>query len=157
LGVTAARQATPGATAANVALAVAALDGIVQDTMTRSGVPGVAIAVVHQDAVAHLAGYGVREAGTSGPVDPDPVFQLASVSKSLAATTVAAIVGDGVVTWDTRLSDLDPTFALSDAWVTREVTVRDMFSHRSGPRGHGGDDLYGPRIVVDNQDRPSRH
>ena len=125
----------------NVAKAVVDLPGVVQDAMDRTGVPGVAVAVVFQDEVVHLAGYGLREVGTSDAVDVDTVFQLASVSKALAATTVAAVVGDGVVSWDSRINDLDPSFVMYDSWVTREVTLRDMFSHRSGMVDHGGDDL----------------
>jgi CubicO group peptidase (beta-lactamase class C family) len=144
-GITAPRRA--GAAPANavtpesVAAAVAALPGVVQDAMDRTGVPGVAVAVVYQDVVVHLAGYGVREVGASDAVDADTVFQLASVSKPLAATTVAAIVGDGIVGWDDRVGDLEPTFAMYDPWVSREVTLRDLFSHRSGLVDHAGDDL----------------
>src|SRR5690606_29915446 len=63
------------------------------------------------------------------------------VSKTLAATTVSAVVGDGVVTWDDRIVDLRDDFQLSDPWVTREVTIRDCFSHRTGMYGTAGDDL----------------
>src|SRR5262245_32758494 len=135
--------AAPGnaVTPESVAAAVAELPGVVQDAMDRTGVPGVAVAVVYQDEIVHLAGYGVREVGKADAIDADTVFQLASVSKPLAATTVAAIVGDGVVTWDDRLGDLDFSFALYDPWVSREVTLRDLFYHRSGLVDHAGDDL----------------
>jgi CubicO group peptidase (beta-lactamase class C family) len=119
-----------GVTAERVEAASAKIDAIVADFLARTGVPGLAVAAVYQDEIVHLAGYGVPEAGSTQAVDPDTVFQLASVSKPLAATTVSALVGDGVVTWDARISDLDPSFAMYDAWVTREVTLRDMFSHR---------------------------
>ena len=69
-----------------LATALDRLDGLVADAMARSGIPGVAVAVVYQDKVVHLKGYGVREAGTSKMVDADTVFQLASVSKPVAST-----------------------------------------------------------------------
>lgn len=128
-------------TPARVAAAAAQLDAIVADLLARTDVPGLAIAVVHQDEIVHLAGYGEREVGKGQPVDADTVFQLASVSKQLAATVVAAVVGDGIVTWDDHVSDLEPSFHMYDAWVTREVSLRDLFSHRSGMVDHGGDDL----------------
>src|SRR5688572_7976464 len=144
-GVPAKRQATAsaiqGVTAEGVTAAVGDLEGIVQDALARTGVPGLAVAVVYQDEVVHLAGYGVREAGTSDAVDADTVFQLASLSKPIAATVVAGVVGDGVVAWDSRLSELLPDFAMFDPWVTREVTLRDLFSHRSGLPAYAGDDL----------------
>jgi CubicO group peptidase (beta-lactamase class C family) len=144
-GASAKQQATPiasqGATAESVAAAIPQLEGIIQESMTSTGVPGVAVAVVFQDEVVHLGGYGVREAGKNEPVDADTVFQLASISKSISSTAVAAVVGDGVVSWDSRVSKLLPDFALSDHWVTGEVTIRDCFSHRTGLPAFAGDDL----------------
>jgi CubicO group peptidase (beta-lactamase class C family) len=102
-------------------------------------VPGVAVAVVAAGEVVHLKGYGVRVAGQPEAVDADTVFQLASVSKPLSSTVVAALVGDGVVSWDDRVVDHLAGFALSDPWVSSQVTLRDLFSHRSGLPDHAGD------------------
>lgn len=131
----------PGVTPDRVAAAIAQIDSFVAELMEQTGVPGIALAVVYKDEVVHLAGYGEREIGTGETVDADTVFQLASVSKCLAATTVAAVVGDGNASWDAKIVDLDPTFAMYDPWLTHEVTVRDLFSHRSGLVDHVGDDL----------------
>jgi CubicO group peptidase (beta-lactamase class C family) len=64
------------------------LDGLVQDPMSQTGVPGIAVAVVYQDRVVYTRGFGVREAGKPARVTPATVFQLASVSKPLASTVV---------------------------------------------------------------------
>lgn len=117
------------------------LDRLVQQAMQRTGVPGMAIAVVHQDRVVYLKGFGVRQAGRPEPVDPDTVFPLASVSKPIAATVVAALAGDGLVTWDDPIIRHDPGFEMYDPWVTHAVTLRDMFAHRSGLPDHAGDPL----------------
>jgi CubicO group peptidase (beta-lactamase class C family) len=115
------------------------LDTLAGQMMSRTGVPGVAIGVVYRDQVVYLKGLGVRESGRDEPVDADTVFQLASVSKPIASTVVAALVGDGVVRWDDRIVDHLPDFALADPWVTQEVSLRDMFAHRSGLPDHAGD------------------
>jgi CubicO group peptidase (beta-lactamase class C family) len=117
------------------------LDDLATEALERTGVPGLAVAVVHQDRLVHLKGFGVRRAGSPEPVGPDTVFQLASVSKPIAATVLAALVGDGRVAWDDPVLRHDPAFALHDPWVTREVTLRDMFCHRSGLPDHAGDAL----------------
>ncbi len=52
---------------------------------------------------------------------------------------VAELVGEGKITWDSKLSVLDPAFAMFDPWVTREITIRDMYAHRSGLPEHAGD------------------
>lgn len=48
------------------------LDALVRDAMARTGVPGIAVAVVHDGAVVHLRGYGVQAAGTTEPSTPTP-------------------------------------------------------------------------------------
>ncbi|MFN8591241.1 MAG: serine hydrolase [Thermomicrobiales bacterium] len=136
-----AANSEPGVTPERVAAALARLDDLVQQTLERTGIPGMAVAVVHGDETPYRKGFGVREIGRDLPVDADTVFPLASLSKPLAATVVAGVVSDGVVTWDSKLCDLDPGFAMHDAWVTSQVTLRDMFCHRSGLPDHGGDHL----------------
>lgn len=121
--------------------ALAELDKLAEQTLEETRVPGVAIAVVYQDEVVYLNGFGVCEVGKDEPVTADTVFQLASTSKPIASTIVAALVSDEVITWDDRISDLDPDFQLVDPWITREVSLRDMFSHRSGLYGNAGNDL----------------
>lgn len=122
-----------------IGAAVAAVDGIVADVMGRTGVPGIAVAVVQDGAVVLAKGYGVREVGKPGAVGPETVFQLASVSKSLATTTVATQVAAGKVDWDTPMTSLLPWFALSNPDATALVTVGDLFAHRSGLPDHAGD------------------
>jgi CubicO group peptidase (beta-lactamase class C family) len=119
--------------------ALAALDKAAQDEIAKGAVPGMAIAVVFQDNVVFAKGYGVRDTGTGDPVDAETVFQLASVSKSVGSTVVAALVGDGKITWDSRINDLDPSFEMFDPWVTREITIRELYAHRSGLPEHSGD------------------
>jgi CubicO group peptidase (beta-lactamase class C family) len=115
------------------------LDKLAEQTLKKTGVPGMAVAVVYKDEVVYLKGFGVREAGKEEKIDADTVFQLASVSKPMASTVLAALVGEGVIDWDDRATDRDPDFRLSDPWVTREVTLRDLLCHRSGLPDHAGD------------------
>jgi CubicO group peptidase (beta-lactamase class C family) len=77
--------------------AIAELDGIASGLMQRTGLPGMAVAVVRGDRKAYAKGFGTREIGTNGAVDAETVFQLASVSKSIGATVVAKQVGLGRV------------------------------------------------------------
>ncbi|MER7850744.1 serine hydrolase [Kitasatospora sp. NPDC096077] len=132
-------QPAPQLTAQQVNSAVARIDGYVQDAMARTGVPGVALAIVYQDKVIHAKGFGVRELGKPEQVDPDTVFQLASVSKPISSTVVAGAVGGKVAKWDDPVTAHDPGFALADPYVSAHVTIADLFSHRSGLPDHAGD------------------
>ena len=121
--------------------AIAQLDGLTNDLLARTGIPGMAVAVVRNGKTVYARGFGVRKAGYTAPVDQDTVFQLASLSKSISATVVARQVGLGKIAWTTPVVEHLPWFALSDEWVTRHVTIGDLFAHRSGLPDHAGDDL----------------
>ena len=131
-----AAEERPHVTAEQVDQAVAALDAL---AAKQNAVPGFAVAVVFQDKAVYAKGFGVRDVNGKAPVNADTVFQLASVSKPIGATVVAAFIGDGKIAWDSRLNELDPTFVMFDSWVTHEVTIRDMYAHRSGLPDHAGD------------------
>jgi len=126
-------------TSDQVTHAIQELEKLAQKQIQENRLPGLAIAVVFQDKRVYAKGFGVRDTSTKMPVDTDTVFQLASVSKSIGSTVVAELVGEGKITWDSKLSVLDPTFAMFDPWVTREITIRDMYAHRSGLPEHAGD------------------
>ncbi|OBH09190.1 serine hydrolase [Mycobacterium sp. E1747] len=125
--------------------AVAKVDGLVGDLMKSTGVPGMAVAIVHGGKVLYAKGFGVKDVrkgqGQDNVVDADTVFQLASVSKSVGSTVVAHEVGDSVLAWDTPVASKLPWFTLSDPYVTSHVTVADLYSHRSGLPDHAGDKL----------------
>lgn len=135
--------------------AVEQLPGIVADVLERTGVPGMSVAVVQDGEVVFADGFGVREAGTGKAVTADTVFQLASLSKPLSATGVAAAIGQpgGSLGWDTPIHTLLPDFAYSDAAVTGLATVGDAFSHRTGLATGAGDDLedigFGRQMILD--------
>lgn len=125
--------------------AVARVDGLVAELMKNSGIPGLAVAIVHGGKTLYAKGFGIRDAGRpdspENRVDADTVFQLASISKSVGATVVAHEVTTGSITWDTPVVSKLPWFALSDPYVTEHVSVADLYSHRSGLPDHAGDAL----------------
>src|SRR3984885_2472762 len=126
-------------TADQVNQAVSEIQKLAANQIEQDLVPGLAIAVVFQDQVVYAAGFGGRNVKTKEPVDADTGFQLASLSKPIGSTLVAELVGEGKISWDSKISDLDPDFAMYDPWVTREITIRDFYSHRSGLPEHTGD------------------
>ena len=121
--------------------AIGKLDGLVDDLMKSSGIPGMAVAVVHDGKVAYVKGFGVSDVRTGAKVDADTVFQLASLSKPVGATVVAHEVTANVIGWDTPVSAKLPWFELADPYVTRTATIADLYSHRSGLPDHAGDIL----------------
>lgn len=119
--------------------AVRQLPGIVDAIRQETGVPGIAVTVVYRDAVAFMEGFGLRTLGRAETVDATTVFQIASVSKPMASTVVAAAVGRGLLGWDSRVAGAVPGFALGEPLASEHVTVADMLSHGSGLRTSAGD------------------
>lgn len=125
-----------------VSAAVDALPAFVEKALKQTGVPGAAVAVVSNGEVVFEEGYGVRDMNTKEPVDTDTVFQIASLSKPLSSSIVAkAITDDAELSWEDRVVEYLPDFALNDPYVTEHGKIADYFSHRTGIPTGAGDDL----------------
>ena len=118
--------------AAAQAAPLTGLDAYVQAAMKDWEVPGLAISVVRNDSVIFARGYGTVELGKSEPVDPNTLFAIASTSKAFTAAALGILVDEGKVGWDDPVRRHLPEFELQDPYVTREITVRDLLTHRVG-------------------------
>jgi CubicO group peptidase (beta-lactamase class C family) len=107
-------------------------DAYVTQALATWKVPGAAIAIVRHDSVIFARGYGVRQMGTTQQVDERTVFAIGSSSKAFTAAAVAMLVDEKKVALDARASLYTPTLQLADPYASRELTVRDLLSHRSG-------------------------
>ncbi len=121
-----------------------AIDQIVESTMKEFQVPGMTVSVVYQGKVYYSEGHGIREMDKRGKVDQDTMFQIASVSKAFTTAALAILVDEGKLNWDDPVIDYLPEFRMYDAWVTREFTIRDSLTHRSGLGPGMGDLLLFP-------------
>jgi CubicO group peptidase (beta-lactamase class C family) len=121
--------------------AIDRLPELAESVLEETGIPGLAVAVVHGDGTVFADGYGVRTRGEDAEIDAETVFQVASISKSISATVTASQVSEGIVDWNDRVIDHLPGFALSDPWVTDHLEIGDLYSHRSGLPHAAGDDL----------------
>ncbi len=127
-------------------------DAHVEATMKASDVPGATIAIVENGKVTHARGYGIKGLGSPDPVDADTLFQIGSTTKAFTATALAILVEDGKLRWDDRVIDHLPDFRMYDAWVTREITVRDLLVHRSGLGRGQGDLMFVPSTNISRAD-----
>ena len=123
-------------------LTSAEIDRVVQRTMREFSVPGVAVGIVKNGRLIFSKGYGTRELGKQEPVDADTVFAIGSISKSFTTAALAMLVDEGRVHWDDRVIDSLPEFRMYDPYVTREFTIRDLLTHRSGLGTGAGDLLF---------------
>ncbi len=98
-------------------------------------VPGLAIAIVKDDSLVFAKGYGVLELGKPAPATEHTRFAIGSTTKAMTVASLAMLVDEGKLKWDDRVIDYFPEFQLYDQYATRELTVRDLLTHRTGLPG----------------------
>ncbi len=116
--------------------ALSGLTEYVSAAMPTWSSPGVALAVVKGSEVLYQGVFGQRDVAADLPLTADTRFPMASVTKSFAAMSVALLVDEGKMGWDTPLREYMPEFVLKDEYATQHVTARDMLSHRTGLPRH---------------------
>jgi CubicO group peptidase (beta-lactamase class C family) len=110
-------------------------DAYVKRAVADWRAPGLAVAVVKDGQVLLAKGYGVRDIGQPGAVDADTLFAIGSTTKAMTAAAIGMLVDEGRVAWDDPVTKHLPGFAVADPYITRELRIRDLLTHRSGLAG----------------------
>ncbi|MBM4186600.1 MAG: serine hydrolase [Gemmatimonadetes bacterium] len=108
------------------------LDGYIEKARADWGVAGLAVSIVRNDSVIYAKGFGLKEAGKPDKVDERTLFAIGSNSKSFTAVALGMLQDEGKLHLDDKATKHLPAFNASDAYITRELTVRDLITHRSG-------------------------
>jgi len=118
------------------------LDAYYQRVLAEWDLPGMAIGIVYDGKLIFSRGYGVKELGKTGAPDGNTLFQVASNTKAVTATLIGMLVDQGLLTWEDRVKYHLPYFTLSDPWITSQVTIADLLSHRIGLGTFSGDVIW---------------
>lgn len=120
----------------------ARLDAFIAAVQGDWPVPGLAVVIVKDGETILARGYGVRELNGSEPVDENTLFAIASNTKAFTSAALAMLVEEGKLSWDDRVQEHLPYFQLYDPYVSAEMRIRDLLSHRSGLGTYSGDLLW---------------
>jgi CubicO group peptidase (beta-lactamase class C family) len=120
---------------------LAGLEAVIDSIRQAFSIPGMAVGIVKDDSLVFARGFGVKQLGKPDPVDERTLFAIGSNTKSFTSLAAAMLVDDGKLKWNDRITQWLPGFQLFDPYATRELTVRDVLSHRSG-LGRRGDALW---------------
>jgi CubicO group peptidase (beta-lactamase class C family) len=120
------------------------LDAYVAASMKTFEVPGMAIAIVKDGNVLVAKGYGVRKLGDPTPVDELTLFGIGSNTKAFTTAALATLIDEGKLAWDDPVYQRLPGFVMYDPYVSHEMTIRDLLTHRSGMGLGEGDLLFWP-------------
>src|ERR1700756_4925588 len=123
------------------------LDTWVARSMKEFEVPGMAVAIVRDGKVVLAKGYGMRKLGAPTPVDEHTMFGIGSNTKAFTTAALAMLVDEGKLSWDDPVYQRLPGFVMYDPYVSHEMTIRDLLTHRSGMGLGEGDLLFWPHTT----------
>ncbi|MGV0925574.1 serine hydrolase [Empedobacter tilapiae] len=134
-----------------------AIDQVTENAMKTFDVPGMSVAVIKDGTIVHSKGYGVKSLKTGEKVQSNTNFGIASNSKAFTAAALAILVDEGKIKWDDKVITHIPEFKMYNDYVTKEFTIRDLLTHRSG-LGLGAGDLmvwpdghnFTPKDIISN-------
>src|SRR5690349_15233975 len=116
------------------------LDSYVARALKTFDVPGISIAIVKDGKTVLAKGYGARKLGASTAVDENTLFGIGSNTKAFTSAALASLVDEHKISWDDPVYQRLPGFQMYDPYVSHEMTIRDLLTHRSG-MGLGEGDL----------------
>jgi len=128
------------------------LDAYVASSMKTFDVPGMAVAIVKDGKIVIAKGYGIRRLGDPTPVDEFTMFGIGSNTKAFTTAALATLVDEGKLSWDDPVYQRLPGFVMYDPYVSHEMTIRDLLTHRSGMGLGEGDLLFWPHSTYTREE-----
>src|ERR1022692_2489227 len=128
------------------------LDSYVANSMRTFEVPGMAVAIVKDGKIVVAKGYGVRKLGDPTLVDEHTMFGIGSNTKAFTTAALAGLVDAGKLSWDDPVYQRLPGFVMYDPYVSHEMTIRDLLTHRSGMGLGEGDLLFWPHSTYTREE-----
>ncbi len=109
-----------------------------QQAMREWRVPGMAIAIVKDNKVVYLKGFGKRDYVDGGIVDENTVFQIGSIAKGFSTVLLAQLVDTDELKWQHPVRRYLPSFTLYDDWISKHFSIEDLLTQRSGLPPYAG-------------------
>jgi CubicO group peptidase (beta-lactamase class C family) len=118
------------------------LELYVNRELERWQIPGAAVLVVKDGKIIVAKGYGVKELGTNDKVDENTLFMIGSNTKAFTGTALALLENEGKLKLEDKVIQYLPDFRMMDPWVTKELNLVDIVTHRMGLETFQGDFMY---------------
>jgi CubicO group peptidase (beta-lactamase class C family) len=128
------------------------LDRYIAKVMKTFDVPGLSVAIVKDGKVVLAKGYGVKKLGEAAEVSENTLFGIGSNTKAFTSAALATLVDEGKISWDDRVYERLPGFQMYDPYVSHEMTIRDLLTHRSGMGLGEGDLLFWPHTTFTREE-----
>ena len=103
-----------------------------QQAVDNGWVVGAAVALVNEESIIYLGGFGHRDVSQADTVDQHTVFRIGSLSKGFAGILAATLVEEEKLDWATTVDQYLPEFQLHPTSATDKVTLQHLLSHTAG-------------------------
>lgn len=120
------------------------LDELIQNTLKTFDVPGISVGIIKDGKMVYAKGFGVSSLTTKQKMDENTLVGIASNSKGFTATALAILADEGKLNFDDKVTKFIPEFQMYDAYVSQEVTIKDLITHRAGLGLGQGDLMFFP-------------
>lgn len=120
------------------------LDELIQNTVKTFDVPGMSVGIIKDGKMIYAKGFGVNSLLTKQKMDENTLVGIASNSKGFTGTALAILADEGKLNFDDKVSQYIPEFQMHDAYVSQEVTIKDLITHRAGLGLGQGDLMFFP-------------
>ena len=120
------------------------LDELIQNTLKTFDVPGMSVGIIKDGKKDYAKGFGINSLTTKQKMDENTLVGIASNSKGFTGTALAMLADEGKLNFDDKVTKFIPEFRMYDPYVTQEITVKDLITHRAGLGLGQGDLMFFP-------------
>ncbi len=122
-----------------LAATLSRIDKAIESARIEHNVPGLAVAIVSNDGVIFIQGYGFRNVEERLPVTAETMFSIASITKTVTTLAIVISADKGRISLNDSPGKYLSYFKLRDSEADSRVNLRDLLSHRTGvPNDLGG-------------------
>ncbi|MEA1885843.1 MAG: serine hydrolase [Bacteroidota bacterium] len=98
--------------------------------------PGFAVAIVEKDRLVYCGGFGYRDNENTIPVNENTLFAIGSCTKAFTTSLIGMLEKEDKLSLDDSPLLHIPGFRFSTDEMNRNITIKDLMSHRTGLPRH---------------------
>ncbi|MGE7842778.1 serine hydrolase domain-containing protein [Lysinibacillus sp. NPDC093712] len=118
-------------------LDIAAINAFMAKEIDRLNIPGASLAIVKENNIEYLQGYGVSSPDGTKMTPQTPIV-IGSVSKSFTALAIMQLVEQGKIHLDDLVYNVLPGFQLADKEQSKKITIQHLLNQTSGLSTYDG-------------------
>ncbi|HEX5024942.1 MAG TPA: serine hydrolase domain-containing protein [Agriterribacter sp.] len=108
------------------------INSSIDQYMKEWNIPGLAVVVIKNDSVLLKTTRGYANIDTKTTITSKTLFSIGSCTKGFTSTALLLLQDENKIDLETPVSQYFPQLSLSDTQLQKQITLKDMLSHRTG-------------------------